>query len=231
MAGILLLGPVLFRDFELPASIAWGGRQRLAVHHLPGGRRVIDAMGRDDAAITWSGVFSGDDAGERARLGDLLRAEGAVLPLTWGRFLYSVVVQDFSVSYERANWMPYRIVCTVLRDEVEGLIEDALSLVASVAGDLAASAGFGADTGDALAALDAPEAGRLGTVDHSAALASLGAVAGAADRSLFAADAAMSAASVDDLAGAGEVAGELASAAFARGYAARAYGDLAGAAS
>ena len=53
MAGTLLLGPVLFRDFELPGQITWGGKQRLAVHHLPGGRRVIDAMGRDDAAIVW----------------------------------------------------------------------------------------------------------------------------------------------------------------------------------
>ena len=40
----LLLGSVQFADFELPTSITWGGAQSLAVHRLPGGVRVIDAM-------------------------------------------------------------------------------------------------------------------------------------------------------------------------------------------
>jgi hypothetical protein len=44
MSEYLLIGPVLLEAFELPARVAWGGRQRLAVHRLPGGRRVIDAL-------------------------------------------------------------------------------------------------------------------------------------------------------------------------------------------
>ena len=63
----LLLGPVAFQDFELPANIGFGGEQRLAVHCLPGGARVIDVLGRDDAEITFSGIFSGSDATLRAR--------------------------------------------------------------------------------------------------------------------------------------------------------------------
>src|SRR5689334_14980148 len=67
MSEYLLIGPVLLEAFELPARVGWGGRQRMAVHRLPGGRRVIDAMGRDDADIAWTGVFTGSDAVARAR--------------------------------------------------------------------------------------------------------------------------------------------------------------------
>ena len=58
----LLLGPVAFQDFEVPCGVNFGGRQRLALHRLPGGSRVIDALGRDDAQISFSGIFSGSDA-------------------------------------------------------------------------------------------------------------------------------------------------------------------------
>ena len=55
----LVLGPVLFREFEVPARINFGGRQRVVVHALPGGARVIDVLGRDDAQISFAGIFSG----------------------------------------------------------------------------------------------------------------------------------------------------------------------------
>lgn len=139
MSDYLLLGPVLMEGFELPQGIAWGGRQRVAVHRLPGGRRVLDSMGRDDAEISWSGMFTGDNAGYRARLVDLLRADGSVWPLTWDSFFYSVVISNFQADYQRPRWIPFRITCTVLRDEAEGLVEDALSLLASAADDLAAA--------------------------------------------------------------------------------------------
>ena len=69
----VILGPVLLRDFEVPERISFGGRQAIVVHRLPGGARVIDAMGRDDAEIAFSGIFSGPDATRRARTLD--RAE------------------------------------------------------------------------------------------------------------------------------------------------------------
>ena len=95
MANYLVLGPLLLQDFEVPERISWGGAQRLAVHRLPGGARVIDAMGRDDAQIAWTGIFSGADGGARARLVDLMRADGSVWPLTWDNFFYSVVIAEF----------------------------------------------------------------------------------------------------------------------------------------
>ena len=140
----LLLGPILFQDFELPASIGWGGAQSLTVHRLPGGTRVIDAMGRDDAEITWSGIFSGQNASARARALDLMRADGGLWPLTWESHFYSVVISSFEAEHRRPNWIPYRLSCTVLQDETAALLQSAaasvLDLAAGLAQDLAMAA-------------------------------------------------------------------------------------------
>ena len=60
MTTTVTLGGFAFQDFEVPERIPAGGEQMLAIHKLVGGRRVIDAMGRDDAALEWSGYFLGD---------------------------------------------------------------------------------------------------------------------------------------------------------------------------
>lgn len=133
----LLLGPILFQGFELPESIIWGGAQSLTVHRLPGGARIIDAMGRDDADITWSGIFSGPDATLRARALDLMRADGSVWPLTWDSFFYSAIIARLDIDHCRPNWLPYRISCTILRDEAASLLLLPISLAANVAQDLA----------------------------------------------------------------------------------------------
>lgn len=133
----LLLGPILFQGFELPESIAWGGAQSLAIHRLPGGARVIDAMGRDDADITWSGIFAGPDATLRARALDLMRADGSVWPLTWDTFFYSAIVGRLHIDHRRPNWLPYRISCTILRDEAANILMAPISLATRIAQDLA----------------------------------------------------------------------------------------------
>ena len=173
-----ILGPVVFQDFEVAAGIGFGGEQRLAVHKLPGGVRVIDALGRDDAEITVNGIFSGEDATLRARLLDELRASGAVLPLTWDVFFYSVVIRNFQADYQNGYWIPYRLACTVLRDEASALIETAISLAGSVLSDIGAAAmsGFdlgGVDLGFAQSALSAPQAMTRGTGAYGLATSSL----------------------------------------------------------
>lgn len=175
MAGQLVLGTVLFRNFELPEQIAWGGAQRLHVHKLPGGGRVIDAMGRDDGEIVWSGTFSGPDAGQRARLVDLLRSNGDAVALTWDRFFYSVYIAQFHAEYAQANWIPYRIVCSVLRDEAAATTGGVISVATDIAADLATADGFasGVDLTQAIALTGVANAVTRGTASYTAAGASL----------------------------------------------------------
>ena len=137
---VLRLGSVQFTDFELPASITWGGTQSLTIHRMPGGARLIDAMGRDDAPVSWSGTFSGPDATSRAHTLDQMRAEGSVWPLTWQDFSYSVVIARFESDDRRSNWIPYRITCTVVSDNSGSPALALLSAAQSVAQDLAVAA-------------------------------------------------------------------------------------------
>lgn len=225
----LLLGPVAFVGFEVPERLTFGGRQRLAVHRLPGGGRVIDAMGRDDAALSWSGIFSGPDAADRARMLDSLRAGGAVLPLTWDAFLYSVVIDRFEAEYSSPWWIPYRIACTVLRDEAAALAAPSGGadgmLLASVIADLADAAG-GIDVSEAQAALAVDGAVVAGTGAQQAALLVLADSRARVDAGIEAAGAGLSA---DDPGSVADAAGTLARLSAARGFLGRAEANLAGA--
>ena len=116
MGGTPVLGPVMFQGFEVPAQISLGGRQQLVVHRLPGGGRVVDAMGADDAPMRWSGVFSGANAAERVRELERLRRAGDALPLTWDGWRFTVIIQDFGAETANPSWIPYRIQLCVVRD-------------------------------------------------------------------------------------------------------------------
>jgi len=231
MSTTLLLGPVLFQDFELPERISWGGAQLLAVHRLPGGDRVIDALGRDDKEITWSGVFSGTGASARARLLDLMRAQGAVLPLTWEAFFYSVVIARFDADYSRSTWIPYRITCTVLRDEAEAVVLAVASLTADALSDLTSAAGFssGIDLSGSLTSLAAPGATTLGSDAYGTSLATLGGASAQIDASVAAQETMLNTATPDTTGGLTQAvgsAGTLAALTATRGYLQRASVNL-----
>jgi hypothetical protein len=232
MATNLVLGGVLFQSFELPERIDWGGAQRLALHRLPGGGRVIDAMGRDDGRITWSGVFSGPDAGDRARLIDLMRAAGNVLPLSWDSFFYSAVIDSFRAEYAQLNWIPYRISCTVLRDEAQSVVTAALSLGTAALSDLAAAGGAGVDVSAATAAVGATGATIRGSTAYGAAVLAVGDVAASLDSAVSGGEAALVAADVASSAGleqAAAICGQLAGLVAARGFVERVSVNLANA--
>jgi hypothetical protein len=178
MSG-LFLGPVAFEDFEVPGRIVFGGRQLVAVHQLPGGARVIDTLGRDDAPLGWTGTFSGASATARALQLDLMRAGGLPWPLAWDVLSYLVVVTEFTASYERTNWIPYRIVCSVVVDETAVLAEALLSLAENVVGDLASASGIaGIDLSAATAALADPSAIVPGSGSYAVAGSALTAASG-----------------------------------------------------
>ena len=114
MAGSLRLGEVTFADFEIPQTLSIGGKQQLVIHSLPGGGRVVDAMGAADAPIRWSGIFSGPQASGRSRILDEMRKSGRQQALTWDSWRYNAVVQEFDFQVANSSWIEYRIQLCVI---------------------------------------------------------------------------------------------------------------------
>ena len=137
--SLLTLGNVALDGFEVPSRVEFGGKQRLAVHTLIGGARVIDVLGRDDAPLRWRGVLSGAGAGDRARTLDAMRVAGSLQSLTWDAFCYIVVISELKLSFCNSWWIPYEIVCTVQQDLAQSSTISSLTLAASVVDDLAAA--------------------------------------------------------------------------------------------
>lgn len=111
----LSLGSVNFEGFEVPEKVPFGGQQQLTVHKLPGGGRVIHAMGPDDKNIEWSGYFRGPLAVSRARQVDAMRTAGAPISLTWADFRRKVVIASFECDYTKGGFLlPYKVSCVVV---------------------------------------------------------------------------------------------------------------------
>ena len=170
MAGGLVLGPVAFQRFEIPERIQFGGRQRLTVHLMPGGGRVVDIMGADEGPVAWSGVFSGPEAAERVRLLERLRRDGAPLGLSWDGWRFTVVIESFEAEAMNPAWIPYRIRTFVVATDAAAAL-DAVLAPATLAEALALGAGFGVD-----GRLDAATA-LLGGSDVAEAIEAAGLVA------------------------------------------------------
>ena len=172
MAGGLVLGPVAFRGFEVPERIRFGGRQRLAVHQLPGGGRVVDAMGADETPLEWSGVFSGPDAADRARLVERLRRDGTVSLLSWEGWRFTVIVETFEAEATNPAWIPYQVrTCVVAAGDI--VATEALPGVATMAEAVALGAGPGLDSRISAAGLALQSSDIGAAIEASGALARL----------------------------------------------------------
>ena len=137
--GSVTLGPVTFTGQEVPDRIDIGGAQALQVHKLPGGSRVVDVMGRDDAALSWGGIMIGPGAEQRMLSIDAIRTAGQPITLAFGTSSYTVVVSDFKGGYRRTNWCEYTITCEVVQDnsvQANSLLPTPLQ---QITGDMAAA--------------------------------------------------------------------------------------------
>lgn len=135
----LILGPIVFAYFEIPERINFGGTQKLVVHTLPGGERIIDIMGRVEDPPGWSGIFLGIGAMDRAKQLDVLRAAGNVQQLSWGSLSYSVIIQSFQPEYKFAYHIPYKIVCEVLRDNATPIPDNTVAPEQAVSNDVSSA--------------------------------------------------------------------------------------------
>lgn len=178
--GAVTLGPVQFFGLGKPKSMPIGGKQAITVHKLPGGGRVLDAMGPDNADIAWSGYLDGADAGLTARALDRLRQSGQVVALTWDVFSYQVLVSEFSCETRHIP-MPYKINCAIVTDNSQVSPIAAVSLALQVTADLsdgnpiaalsvAAHAIVGKTVSAAATAVSAADATTIGSAAYTGAV-------------------------------------------------------------
>lgn len=221
----LVLGSVAFRDFEVPERIVFGGTQKLAVHELPGGGRVIDVMGAQNADLVWSGVFSGSDAAERVRLLDGLRLLAAEVPLSWDVFAYTVIIERFEAEYINPWWIPYHLICKIVQDPIADLIVSGATLVSQVVSDLAVAANS-VSLGAAQFAVAVPGAETQGSAANVAAVGAISSGQQDIETRMSMVGQTLGSGSLGDSVSA---CGTLAGLGVARGYAGRAAATLAGA--
>jgi hypothetical protein len=215
----LLLGSVLLDGFEVSGGISFGGKQALAVHKLPGGTRVVDAMGQDDHEISWQGILSGSDATDRARALDAMRVGGIAVPLAWDVFSATVIVSDLTLEFRNSWWVPYRLACTVvIGTQMPSLLAAVTNILSDVLDDLGLVA-FAPGVATALALVSLPGATIAGGQAFANAVRALNAAGTGISRAIVVAEAGMGATDLVSLAGS---AGDLANLTSAAGYVGRA---------
>lgn len=141
------IGPISLQDFEIPASVRFGGRHRLAIHILSTGHRVVERLGPEDDEIVFQGTFSGPNAEARVQLFDNLRLSGETVWLTWESFRRRVVVKSFVADYHSPWWIPYRANCAVV-DQIIVVPKQSTTLGALISADL--SSALSASTGTSI---------------------------------------------------------------------------------
>ena len=221
----VLLGGVILDGLAAVAGIRFGGAQAMVVHKLPGGARIIDAMGPDDADIAWQGYLAGSEALDQARLLDSMRVAGAALPLSWDAALYTVVIAHLDFTYTNSWWISYRIRCAVVTAPIFEQDVATPAVVGLIVGDLTTASNW-FNVAPALAAVQSPGAIAVGTPAYAAASVAMAGAGAQVDKAISAADIAIGAADIADMVAA---AGALAQLAAARGYVARAAMNLANA--
>ncbi len=223
--ALLILGSFQFVDFEVPGEVSFGGAQKLAVHKLIGGTRVIDVMGRDDSDVTWSGIFSGNDAGDRARLLDAMRVAGQPLNLTWNEFCYAVLIEKLDMTFCNPWWIPYHIACTVVADKAQGISTYVPDIAGAILGDLTSASAY-TDVSGALAATSIAGALTQGDANYTSSSVVLASTAQSIDANIQVAQASLVSTSLATLVSAS---GSLAQLCAARGYVERSINNLDGA--
>lgn len=112
---VLILGPVEFDGFATPSKMPIGGKHAMAVHKLPGGGRVFDMLGPDEADISWQGLIYDDAAVALVETLDGMRRSGRVWGLSYAGRGFPVVVSEFVAEWKRYPVMAeYRVTCTIV---------------------------------------------------------------------------------------------------------------------
>jgi hypothetical protein len=97
----LVLGGVVFKNFEIPEHIIFPIKQRYKIHYHLGSARVVDAMGPDPQPVRWEGRFTGPDASSRVRALQGMTSSGVEWHCVFGTFMEQGLITDFTPVMEK----------------------------------------------------------------------------------------------------------------------------------
>ncbi|MBU9823200.1 hypothetical protein J1782_25240 [Rahnella sp. BCC 1045] len=123
----LILGGFEFLDFEVPERIAIPGKQKTVLHQMIGGKRTIDVLGVEYDPLSWSGIFTGAQSGDRVTQLERMRDAGEQVTLTLDGYSFTVVITAFTPTYEFIYRRPYTIEVAVVSSNASPLRVDALT--------------------------------------------------------------------------------------------------------
>ncbi len=140
----LILGDFEFLQFEIPERLSIPGRQKTVIHQMIGGKRVIDVLGVEYDAFSWSGIITGSNAGDRVTVLESMRDAGKSLTLTLDGYSFTVVITSFTPQYEYVYRRPYTIEVGIVQRNDSPLRVDALTgaLDALINGDVGTTLGL-----------------------------------------------------------------------------------------
>ncbi|MFT9166051.1 MAG: hypothetical protein ABF504_13345 [Komagataeibacter saccharivorans] len=137
------IGGLTLTGMEVPQVIRDGGTQQVAIHRLPGGNRIIDAVGNDPDRLELQGTFVGPTAIERAMVLKQMRIAG--VPVAFAGAGLSLMVRIVQYAFDYAHKgvvIPYRLV-----------LEQPPQVAAASGGVSGLSALVGSDAASALSGL------------------------------------------------------------------------------
>ncbi|WP_217548795.1 hypothetical protein [Pantoea sp. GbtcB22] len=123
----LVLGDFEFLDFEVPERLTLPGRQKAVLHQMIGGKRVIDVLGVEYDPLTWSGIITGSQSGDRVKALERMRDAGEQLTLTLDDYSFTVVITSFTPVYEFIYRRPFTIEVAIVANNASPLKVDALT--------------------------------------------------------------------------------------------------------
>ncbi|MBN7122903.1 hypothetical protein BSU01_14460 [Erwinia billingiae] len=123
----VVLGDFEFLDFEVPERIAIPGRQKTVLHQMIGGKRTIDVLGIEYDPLTWSGIITGSQSGDRVSALERMRDAGEQITLTLDNYSFTVVITSFTPVYEFIYRRPFTIEVAIVSNNASPLKVDALT--------------------------------------------------------------------------------------------------------
>ena len=153
LAGVTLTGA------QAPSDFTVGGAQQVVIHKLPGGDRVINAIGNDPNRLTLAGTFFGPNTASYYTQLVSYRATGTPQTLSiMGQSILAVVVGFRYTLTQRGAVVPYSIELEVIPQ---------LASTQSIAGTSALSSLIGLDAASALTSVTTTIAGAATYVESA----------------------------------------------------------------